>query len=86
MAHNPTADDPPAEVGYPQLDPGQTAAVAAALEQLIQLRQSRQLTERQLSEMRSVIGAQIADTERLHAFVLTNADEPAFVMPAGPAR
>ena len=65
---------------YPLLDASATAAVAAAQQRIVVLRQGGELTERQRAELRTVIEAQIADAERLHAFPLTNADEPAFIV------
>jgi hypothetical protein len=70
---------------YPILDASAAAAVAVAQQQIVTLRQRGRLTERQIAELQSVIEAQIADSERLHAFPLTNADEPAFVV-AGASR
>lgn len=73
---------PPSAGAYPTLDPARKAAVAHHWLQLVVALQPFALTEIQVAELKAVIDAQLAATEVLHTFPLTNSDEPAFVMPA----
>jgi hypothetical protein len=67
---------------YPILDSASRADIADDLLQIVVRRHGGQVSDGQLTELKAVIEAQLADTEKLHAFALSNADEPAFVMPA----
>jgi hypothetical protein len=72
-----------ADPAYPALA---ADAVARAGERLVDLvrQQFGELSPDQVEEVRGRVAAQIAAAEKLHAFPLTNADEPAFVLDLGP--
>lgn len=55
--------------------------MAARLVEIVSLRHQGGLAPAQLDEVAAAVEAQLSATERLHQFVLTNADEPAFTMP-----
>lgn len=69
-----------ADCGYPVLDPAAAVSVSEKLLELVRVRFDRELLPEQVEELRDRIAAHIAATEKLHAFPLTNADEPAFVL------
>lgn len=69
---------------YPALDPAVLSEIARRQVEIIALSHPEGLTNAQREEMAGNVTAQLAATERLHRFELGNADEPAFVMPAGP--
>jgi hypothetical protein len=69
-----------ADVPYPALDPDEVASLSARLFELVSARFGGRLSADQVDEVRGRIQAQIAATEQLHRFPLTNADEPAFVL------
>lgn len=73
---------PRAVPGYPALDPARRRRAAELLLALVEARLPGELTEAQRHAVAAVVGAQLAQTERLHAFELSNSDEPAFAMPA----
>jgi len=66
---------------YPVLTEPSRAAVAARLVEIVTLRHPEGLAPHQLDEVMASVESQLRATERLHQFVLTNADEPAFTMP-----
>jgi len=59
--------------------PRDPADAADALVQLLRLRLGEQIGEEQLRRLRGSVRANLARAERLRAFPLTGADEPAFV-------
>ena len=65
---------------YPALDPDEVARLSERLLELVSARFGGALSPGQLDEVRGCVEAQIAATEKLHRFPLTNADEPAFVL------
>ncbi len=67
---------------YPALTEHSRAEVAQRLVELVCLRHEEGLDPAQLAEVRASVDAQLDATETLHQFTLTNADEPAFTLPA----
>ena len=66
---------------YPSLDPDQIASINAKLVEVVSLGHAGQLTAAQLAELKAYMEVQARNAETLHRFVLTNADEPAFIRP-----
>ena len=69
---------------YPPLDEATVAAIAERYLEVISLSHPEGLTDAQREEVVATVAQQLAAAERLHRFPLTNAAEPAFVMPKGP--
>jgi hypothetical protein len=67
---------------YGTLDPRSLAAVAASLVETVKLRYEGRLSGDQIEEVSASIRNQLAMAEILHAYPLTNADEPAFMVVA----
>ncbi len=67
---------------YPETDPQTAGAIAERLVEVVALRHGSPLSVEQRSELATCVERQLAATERLHGFALSNAHEPAFVMPA----
>ncbi|HEY3717161.1 MAG TPA: hypothetical protein VGL39_21765 [Jatrophihabitantaceae bacterium] len=65
---------------YPQLDPATTESVRDRLVEIVSLRHGDALTDDQLAELEDRIAVQLAATERLHHFPLTNDQEPIFIV------
>lgn len=74
-----TASGQPA---YPSLSADSSAAVTELLVEVVSRYHSTALAEDQLQELRSRIGIQLAASDRLHRFPLTNDREPIFVIQA----
>jgi hypothetical protein len=66
--------------GYPQLSPESSAAVARKLLEIVSLYHDESLSVDQLDAIRVCVSAQLAATERLHRFPLTNDHEPIFAV------
>jgi len=69
---------------YPVLDAATVARIAEHLVDVITLMHAEGLDEAQQQEVVRSVEGQLAAAERLHRFPLTNAAEPAFIMPKGP--
>jgi hypothetical protein len=67
---------------YPRLSAGSSAAVARRLLEIVSLYHGETLSADQLDAVRACVGAQLAATERLHRFPLTDDQEPIFTVPA----
>jgi hypothetical protein len=67
---------------YPRLSAGSSAAVARRLLEIVSLYHGESLSADQLDAVRTCVGAQLAATERLHRFPLTNDQEPIFTVTA----
>jgi hypothetical protein len=67
---------------YPQMSPESSAAVARKLVEIVSLHHNEALSADQLDEVRRTVAAQLAATQRLHRFPLTNDREPIFVVRA----
>jgi hypothetical protein len=65
---------------YPRLSAGSSAAVARRLVEIVSLCHGETLSADQLDAVRACVGAQVAATERLHQFPLTNDQEPIFTV------
>lgn len=64
---------------YPPLDPAVRSDVIRNLVDVIRARYGDSLTDDALRDIRACLEDQVGATELLHAYPLTNADEPAFV-------
>jgi hypothetical protein len=73
------------EAAYPQLSASAVAVLNEKLVDVVALLQREELTDEHLRELTASIELQIANTEKLHQFPLTNADEPAFALTIGVA-
>lgn len=73
---------PKASVGtlYPELDPATVSSLNAKLVDIVLLLHGGALSDAQLRELTASIRVQIANTQTLHQFALSNADEPAFAL------
>lgn len=71
-----------ADNDYPSLDDSTRTAIASRLVEVVSLSHPEGLTDAQRDEIVDRVAAQLAATERLHQFALSNSAEPAFVMPA----
>jgi hypothetical protein len=65
---------------YPQLDEATLSAINQKLLDVVSLLHAEGLSAGQLREISANIAIQTANTEKLHSFVLSNADEPAFFL------
>ena len=65
---------------YPQLSAESSAAIAQKLVEIVSLHHDAALSADQLDEVGRRVAAQMAATERLHRFPLTNDREPIFVV------
>ena len=63
---------------YPQIDEAAQSAINQKLIDIVSRLHPEGLSEVQRSEIAVNIAIQMANTEKLHRFVLRNADEPAF--------
>ena len=70
---------------YPQLSASALAMLNEKLVEIIALLQREELTYEQAQELAASIKIQTANTEKLHQFPLTNANEPAFALTIGVA-
>ena len=68
---------------YPQLSASALTALNEKLVEIVALLQREELTNEQSQELEASIRTQIANTEKLHQFPLTNANEPAFALTIG---
>jgi methionyl-tRNA formyltransferase len=68
---------------YPQLSASALAALNEKLVEIVALLQRGELSSEQSRELAASIRTQIANTEKLHQFPLTNANEPAFALTIG---
>jgi hypothetical protein len=65
---------------YPLLDAATSTAINEKLAEIISLLHQGRPSDVQLREISACIAVQTANTEKLHAFPLTNAAEPAFTV------
>jgi hypothetical protein len=65
---------------YPQLPVESSAAIARKLIEVVSLYHCEALSTDQLDAVRTCVAAQLAATERLHRFPLTNDREPIFTV------
>jgi hypothetical protein len=68
------------QLSYPRLGEAVAEAVRQKLLDIVSLLHDGQLTEDQLEEVKAGLSLQNANTEVLHRFPLSNADEPAFAL------
>lgn len=73
----------PQKANYPQLSASALAALNEKLVEIVALLQRGELTSEQSQELAASIGTQTVNTEKLHQFPLTNANEPAFALTIG---
>ena len=65
---------------YPEVDEPTRSLIAGKLADIISLLHPEGLSEAQLREISTNLAIQLANTEKLHRFVLNNSMEPAFSM------
>jgi hypothetical protein len=71
------------KAAYPQLSASAVAALNEKLVEIVALLQREELTDEQSRELVASIKTQTANTEKIHQFPLTNANEPAFALTIG---
>jgi methionyl-tRNA formyltransferase len=71
------------KANYPQLSASALEALNEKLVEIVALLQREELTDEQSRELAASIKTQTANTEKLHRFPLTNANEPAFALTIG---
>jgi hypothetical protein len=68
------------KANYPQLSASALAALNEKLVEIVALLQRKEFTDEQSQELAAAVKTQTANTEKLHQFLLTNANEPAFAL------
>ena len=71
---------PDTDVHYPALDADATRAIVGVTVQIAVQRLSGRLSDDEIGRLRARTAQTLAAAERLHAYPLSNADEPAFVL------
>jgi hypothetical protein len=71
---------PDTDAHYPALDADAVDAIVGATVQIAVQRLSGRLSDDEIGRLRARTAHTLAAAERLHAYPLSNADEPAFIL------